>query len=176
MTKIYLTVLLSFTMLFLQAQIAKINWLTIEQASEKAKQNPKKIIIDMYTDWCSWCTKMDQTTFSDPIIAAYINKNYYPVKFDAELKTEVMFNGQKFINANPERKRNAHQLAVSLMQGQMSYPSYVFLDDKLNVITVVPGYYEAPQFEPILHFIAQEAHKSTDFETFSKKFKSSFPK
>jgi len=70
----------------------KIEWMSLEQAIKKSGKQPKKIFMDMYTDWCGWCKKMDQTTFSDPVIAAYMNKHYYAVKFDAEGQDSVVFN------------------------------------------------------------------------------------
>lgn len=30
----------------------KIHWMTIEEAQEAVKKEPKKILIDVYTDWC----------------------------------------------------------------------------------------------------------------------------
>lgn len=155
----------------LSAQKAKINWIPFDEAIKKVEQKPKKIFIDMYTDWCGWCVKMDQTTFTDPVIVEYINQNFYAVKFNAERKDEMMFKGQKYINANPERNRSSHQLAQTLMQGKMSYPSFVFMDEELNVITVVPGYFQADKFEPVLHFFGKNAYQTTDWQSFSSRFK-----
>ena len=158
------------------SQQQKIKWLSFEEAVTKSKKAPKKLFMDMYTDWCGWCVKMDESTFSNPVIASYINGNFYPVKFDAERQDTVEFNGKAYINQNPGKKRSSHQLAQTLMQGKMSYPSYVFMGEDLKVLTVVPGYYPADQFEPILHFFGSEAFKTTDWQTFSAGFKGKVPK
>ena len=34
--------------------------------------NPRKYFIDVYTDWCGWCKKMDKDTFQNPEVAAYM--------------------------------------------------------------------------------------------------------
>ncbi|MFT6716831.1 MAG: thiol:disulfide interchange protein, partial [Saprospiraceae bacterium] len=60
-----------------------IKWLTMEQAYKASRTLDKPIFIDVYTSWCGWCKRMDQTTFRDPVVANYINTNFYPVKFNA---------------------------------------------------------------------------------------------
>ncbi|MBW7847774.1 MAG: DUF255 domain-containing protein [Bacteroidales bacterium] len=154
-----------------QLQAQKIKWLSFEQAVEKSKKNPKKIFIDAYTDWCGWCVKMDQNTFSNAVIAAYINENFYPVKLNAERKDTVVFAGTTYINPNPDKKRSSHQLAQMLLQGRMSYPSYVFMGDDFRVLTVVPGYYPPKDFEPILHYFGEDAYKLKDWTSFQSTFK-----
>ena len=41
----------------------KINWITIEEAIELQKTAPKKIIMDVYTNWCGPCKMLDKNTF-----------------------------------------------------------------------------------------------------------------
>ena len=59
----------------------KIQWMDFEEAVSACTKQPKKIFVDVYTNWCGWCKKMDQTTFADPEVAKYMNENYYAVKF-----------------------------------------------------------------------------------------------
>lgn len=160
----------------LSAQEKPVKWMTIEQAAKNMKIKPKKIIVDVYTDWCSWCKKMDQTTFSDPIIAAYMNKNFYSVKFNAESSDTIVFKGKNFINRNPTDKRSAHDFAKAILQGKMSYPSYVLMDEQYSIITVIPGYMKPETFEPVLHFFVTESYKNTDWNDFNASFKGSYDK
>ena len=51
-----------------------INWLTIEEAQEAMKTQPKKVFIDLSTDWCGWCKRMDATTFQDPNVVHFMNQ------------------------------------------------------------------------------------------------------
>ena len=149
----------------------KIKWLDFEQAVELNKKKPKKMFIDMYTDWCGWCKKMDASTFINPVIVAYMNEKFYAVKFNAERKDTITFNGTKFITQNPAGSRSSHDLAKELLSGRMSYPSFVILDDKLNKVTTVPGYRKAPEFEAILNYIGSDAYKTQKWEEFSTTFK-----
>lgn len=150
---------------------AEVKWLTVEEAYAQTQVNPKPILIDVYTDWCGWCKKMDKTTYANAEIVNFLNDNYYAVKFDAEQKEDVTIMGHTF-KFVAEGRRGYHELAAALLNGQMSYPSTVFLTDSFHVIQPIPGYLDAKGIEPILHFFATENFQSLDWNTFQKEFKS----
>jgi len=157
---------------FAQNEDEKIKWYSFEEAIELNKENPKKLFIDVYTGWCSWCKKMDATTFSNSVIVKYMNENYYPIKFDAESTETITFNDEEFINKNTSGRRSTHELAKTLLRGKLSYPSYVFMNEKNEMITIVPGYLSAARLEPILHYFGEDAYISKEWPVFQKTFKS----
>ncbi len=146
-------------------EIQQVKWYTIEEVQELVKNEPRKIYIDMYTDWCGWCKVMDKKTFTDESIANHLNTSFYAVKFDAEGKENITFRDQtfKFI---PQGSRGYHELAAALMQGNMSYPTSVFLDENLNLISPLPGYYPPEKLDPILEFIGGDHYKTINYEQF----------
>ncbi len=150
-----------------QAVHSQVKWLTIEQAMDLNKKKPKPFFIDLYTDWCGWCKSMDATTFAHPVIAEMLNTNFHPVKFNAESAKTLVFNGNTFVSEG-----RTHQFAIALLQGQLSYPSFAFLDAKQQLLTSVPGYRTAPQMEPVLAYISSGAYLKQNFETFSASYKS----
>jgi thioredoxin-related protein len=170
---LFLSIIIFAQVSFTHSQ-ESVKWYTIEEAAALTSKNPKKIFVDLYTDWCGWCKKMDSQTFSDPIIAKYLNENFYPVKFNAESSEPVTVNGTEFVNPNPGKRRSSHQLAVALLSGKMSYPSFAFLDQDVKLITVLPGFNPPEKLEPVLHFIVEEAYKETTFQEFQAGFKGSF--
>ncbi|MCG8305874.1 MAG: DUF255 domain-containing protein [Cytophagales bacterium] len=145
-----------------------VTWYTIEEVQDLVKNEPRKIYIDMYTDWCGWCKVMDKKTFTDAGIAEQLNTDFYAVKFDAEGKENVTFKDQtfKFI---AQGSRGYHELAAALMQGKMSYPTSVFLDEDLNLISPLPGYQTPAQLDPILEFIGKDHYKTTNYQQFLSK-------
>ncbi len=148
----------------------KLKWYSFEEAFQLNKKKPKKIFIDIYTDWCGWCRKMDAETFTNPMIIDYMAKKFYCVKLNAERKDTIVIDGVTFVNPNPEGKRSTHQLAVDLLKGQMSYPSYVFLNEKSEWLTVVPGYHPAKEFEPIIHYFGDNAYIKTAWGDYQSSF------
>jgi len=150
---------------------AQIKWYTIEEALEKNKKEPRKIIIDVYTDWCGWCKVMDKNTFSNSFIADYLNKKFYPVKFNAEQTSDVKI-GDKVFKFVKSGARGYHELAAALLQGQLSYPSVVFLDENLGLIYISRGYIQASQFDMISKYIGENYYKSIKWEEFTKSYKS----
>lgn len=147
----------------------KVEWVSFEKAVKLNKQNPKKIMVDVYTDWCGWCKKLKKNTFNHPDIAQYINENFYPVRFNAESDEPVTFMGKTFTKTG-SRAKSPHQLAAALLQGKMSYPSVAYLDEQNRLIAAVPGYYEPKDIEPILKYISEDIYKKQKFEDFSKDF------
>jgi thioredoxin-related protein len=145
------------------AQNTKINWISLEEAFKKIQTSPKKVMIDVYTDWCGWCKVMDQKTFTDPEVVKYVNQNYYAVKFNAESRNDVILGSTtyKFSAAN-----RAHEAAIALLQGKMSYPSIVYLDEKFGMIQPVPGYMEAKDFHQVITYIGGNHHLSEKFDSF----------
>lgn len=153
---------------------SKLQWYSIEEAVKLNEKNPKKFFIDVYTDWCGWCKVMDQRTFSHPTIAALINKYYYPVKLNAEQKQDIVL-GEKTYKFVPQGNKGYHELAAALLNGNMSYPSIVYLDEKLNMLQPIPGFQTPEQIEPILIYFGTNASKTTQWDDFTKTFKSSLP-
>jgi thioredoxin-related protein len=142
-----------------------LKWYTWEEAAELNKVKPKKIFVDVYTEWCGWCKRMDKATFADPAVSSYIAENFYPVKFDAEQKADVNFNGElfKFVE---EGRRGVHTLAYALLDGRMGYPSFVYLNEKYERIMISPGYKEPVDIMKELKFAAGEHYQSTSWEEY----------
>jgi thioredoxin-related protein len=145
----------------------EIKWYTWEEAIQLSDKKPKKIFIDLYTDWCGWCKKMDKTTFTDPAVVKYMNENFYAVKFNAEQKEEVKFRDYTF-KYIASGVRGVHELAYSLLDGQLSYPSYVYLDEQKNRITISPGYKTADSFIKEVTFIGGGHYQQKTYEEFLK--------
>ncbi len=151
---------------------SKVNWITFEEAIKLHENKPKKLLIDLYTDWCGWCKVMDRETYSNQIIADYINQNFYAVKFDGEQKEPVEFKGTTF-NFVPSGRRGYHELAAALTRNKLSYPTTVFMDEELRILQAMAGYLKPNQMEPIVEYMGGGHYEKTPWTDFQKNYKSS---
>jgi len=151
------------------AQRATVNWYSIEEALELQKKKPRKIMVDVYTDWCGWCVKMDKETFSHPVIVKLLNEDYYAVKFNAESKKPVSFKGDTYEN---DGTKSSHQFAITLLNGRMSYPSIAYLDENLQLLGAIPGFKTPAEMDLILNFIREEKYRNSTLDEYRKTFTS----
>ena len=165
MIRVLLIVLSSPLLSLLSPATGQINWMSWEEAQAKNSKEPRKFIVDVYTQWCGWCKKMDKETFANPEIAKYVNKYYYAVKFDAETKTPITIN-DKVYEYVKSGNSGYHQLAAEIMFGKMSYPTIVFLDEKLNVLQPIPGYKDTISLERIMKYFAEDYYKTTPWKKY----------
>lgn len=164
----FFVLILLLTLPLVPVTAQEVAWMSWEEAVEKANSDarPKKMFIDVYTDWCGWCKKMDRDTFQDPEVAAYMSENYYMVKLDAEQKEPIAFAGKTY-NFVPSGRRGYHQLAAALLRGQMSYPTVVFLDENLKMLSPVPGYKKPDEFLKIARYFGDDIYQDTTWEAYS---------
>lgn len=155
-----------------------VKWMTFEEAvaatsaARAAGKKPKKMFMDIYTDWCGWCKKMDAETFEKPEVAKYLNENFYPIKFNAEQKESIEFAGNTFKYVANGR-RGYHELAAALLGGKMSYPTVVFAhfnNNNFEMLQRIPGYLNIPTFDAIMHYLAEDHYTSTPWDEYQKNY------
>lgn len=146
-----------------------VKWMSLDEALEKSKTEPRKILIDVYTEWCGWCKHMDKNTFSNATVAKYINDTYYAVKFDAEDRRDITYK-DKVYRFKREGSNGYHELAAHLLNNRLEYPHTVFLDESNNLIQAISGYLEANKMLTILNYFGTDSHRKTPWETYERNF------
>ncbi len=134
--------------------LEKVTWVSLEEAETLSKKNPKKILVDVYTEWCGPCKLMDKRTFTNPDVIKKVNTDYYAVKFNAEGPDAFTFNGKEYANprfdpAKGTKRRNyPHEFTQFI--GVRGYPTLVVFDEGMNVKDKLVGYKTPEQLLPTL--------------------------
>ncbi|MCB0737418.1 MAG: DUF255 domain-containing protein [Bacteroidetes bacterium] len=146
-TKIGL-VLVAFTLLTSFGGLKKekhkeVKWLDWNKGYEKAQKKKKKVLlIDVYTDWCGWCKRMDADTYSKSAVQKRIKRHFIPVKFNPEKKETYNLDGEEVSG-----KQILNRLANG---GGVGYPTTFFLCLESNKIWKVSGYQTEEEFASLL--------------------------
>ena len=145
-----------------------IEWRTIEEVEQLMKTEPRKVYVDIYTDWCGWCKVMDKKTFTHPKLIEYLNTKYYSIHLNAERADSVLFQNKKY-GRIPNTKTN--ELAADWMRNKLSYPTSIFFEENFVNPQPVPGYLEIPTMEMILKYLGENEMKTKSWDKYSKEFK-----
>ena len=132
---------------------------SFQSGLEKAKTSNKKVLINIYSDNDTWSQKME-TVYSSGNIMNYINSNFVYVKLNGEGSDKINYNGKEYTSAS-----------LAKFLGATGYPSHVFLAPDGTVLkfsyngesnSVFSGYIDAPEFEKLLKYFAENKYKDTD--------------
>jgi uncharacterized protein YyaL (SSP411 family) len=122
----------------------KLKWYNWNEGYKEAVRTNKIVLIDIYTDWCGWCKKMERDTYTHPEVVKLINKYFVAVKFNPEQRNVVYE-----VDGN---KMNPQQLFSNLTQNQANgYPTTVFLFTKEKRVYLQAGYLDPANFLKVLN-------------------------
>ncbi len=137
------------------ADVSGLEWMAIEHAVEKAPNANKKIVLDIYTDWCGWCKKMDKSTYANENVQKYLNEKFLVSKMNPEKEGKLTYNGEEY-----SYREFAQALQVR------GYPATAFLNEKNEVLTVLPGYLGPDDFMNVLKYFGEDIYLDTKWEDY----------
>jgi len=143
-----------------------IAWMTPGEASGKLEKEKKPVLIDLYTTWCGWCKQMDKKTYSNKAVAAYLNDKFYTVKFDAESRSPITWQGKTY-NYNPQYRVN--EFALYLAHGQLEFPTTIIIAPG-EAPQAIPGYLEPRDIEPLVKYFGEGDYRTRGFDDYHRSF------
>ena len=136
---------------------SELKWTSFTQGVKEAEATNKKVLVDVFTDWCSLCKKMDSDTYTHPRVKDYLSKNYVLVKLNAESDAKETLDTTKVTDA---------QLASAF--GVNGYPTTIFLESTGHPITMAPGFMKPDEFLHVLKYIGDDVYKRMEFKDYLK--------
>lgn len=133
----------------------EIVWTGIEEGLAQGTGSDKKILVNIYTDWCNYCKKMTDTVYPDSTVRQTVYEHFIPVGLNAESDAMVTFKGEPI---------SERELARKL--GVRSYPTMLFLSSNGDLILQSNGYMPAEDFNRMLLYIGSNAYQSMEFIQF----------
>lgn len=149
-----------------------IKWKTFDEMLEAQEQKPKKVLIDIYNNYSIAATMMRTKTFNDPIIANYLNQNYYCTTVEARGNQEFTIKDIPYKNSG--ESHGYHEFAIAVLQGQMNFPAFIILDEEFNLLDRIQYYVTPEMLEPIVKYYGSDSYKTATFQEFQNTFESEF--
>ena len=119
-----------------------ISWMDFNSGYEMAKKKKKLMLVDVYTDWCGWCKRMDRDAYEKSEIIEFVGKSFVAIKFNPEAPGSYKYEGKNY---------NGQELAGVIGNYQINgYPATVFMNPKTKKSELMIGYKNAVQLQPIL--------------------------
>jgi thioredoxin-related protein len=120
-----------------------VRWNSYETGMKKMVEENKKGFLHFYTDWCTYCKLMNKKTFSNEAVAGYLNRNFIPIRVNAE-----------------DEKHVASEYGVH------RFPNNWFLTEDQETIGKRPGYIEPAIFLDMLKYVESESFASMSFQEY----------
>ena len=142
----------------LPARAAGPTWKDWNSGLKEASAAGKPVLVDIYTDWCTWCKRMDQDVYARPEVKQYLAEHFVTVKLNAEYSTAASYEGKSYTS-----RTLAQRFRVN------GYPTTIFLRANGSHIANVPGYVPADRFLLLLRYIGDGAmDRGVSFDDFVK--------
>lgn len=117
-------------------------WRGWDEGLKEAKKRNLPVLVDVYTDWCGWCKRMDRDVYAKPEVQDYLNRKFVTVKLDAEAADPARYQ---------ERSFTSRSLAARF--DITGYPTTIFLRANGDHLINAPGYIPADRFLMVLRYI-----------------------
>jgi thioredoxin-related protein len=134
-----------------------LQWRTFDAGFAEAKKSGKKVLVDVFTEWCVWCKRLDKNVYGDSKVADYLNEHYITVKLNPETNTKVTYRDTVY---------SAAQFAQGF--GVTGYPTILFFEPDGKPINRLGGYADANRFLPIIRYIGEDFYKKMSWDDFQK--------
>ncbi|MEX0904613.1 MAG: thioredoxin fold domain-containing protein [Balneolaceae bacterium] len=139
----------------LSAQQVETVPVSLKQALEEAASNDKKILVDVYAEWCPYCERMHTEVYPSNEVLEAISDHFVWVKINIESEETVNYLGNEMTEA---------EFAQALQNKNV--PTTYFLNPEGSIIGTQPGFIPPDTFSDLLNFVGSDAYLGESFEEY----------
>ena len=125
---------------------AGLKWQEWDAGLRTAVKTQRPVLVDVYTEWCGWCRRMDRDVYARDEVRDYLSRRFVVVKLDAEAGDEASYEGKMYTS-----RSLAGRFRVT------GYPTTIFLRANGEHLVNVPGYVPADRFLLLLRYVGEGA-------------------
>lgn len=155
--KVLIFFLIYLFLIITESEAQEVQWLSFEQLADSMEVSPKKIIVDVYTNWCTYCKMMDKQVYAKEEVYEIMNQDFYAVRLNAESTGDITFAGRKFTYQSEGDETGIHELALVLAYTPegMSFPTTTFVDENYQMLFPAVGFMKKKKFLEVLNYLRE---------------------
>lgn len=132
-----------------------LHWQKYDAALKQAQAENRHVLVNFTTKWCTFCKKMDATTYRDSVVVAALNENFALAVVDGDSYNLISL---------PEG--DITEKGLTRQYGVQAYPTTWLLEPDGTKIAPVQGYIDTAKMQYILRFISSNANEEMSFKEF----------
>ena len=163
-TKLYCCLLLGLLPFMGFAQKSDVA-ISFEALSDSLVKHAKPIIIDVYTDWCTYCMMQENGIRKSGELSMLLGKEMYYLRLNAENKEPISFNHEQYHFQPNGPATGIHELVLALGKGNkdIAYPMWFILDANYKLQYSFSGYLKPKDLKALLlAYLKEKKTRSSD--------------
>jgi thioredoxin-related protein len=161
----------------------EVKWHRFDEAIVAARSAGKHIMVDVYTDWCGWCKKLDKETYADFAVREVLAESYVSVKVKGDSGKRLKVQGHAVSDGGQTRLQfvrtdepvtTEKQLTKSIWQATGSrggFPTIAFLTPEGQLLTGFGGFVDAARFHDMINFIKDDLYEVMSYQDYLESLK-----
>lgn len=135
-----------------EAVVPDIAWIPIDHVWTPTQGPDRRVLVNVYTDWCEFCRKMDTDVYPDSLVRRVVADHFMTAGINADSDRIVRYRGDELT-----------ERALARRLGVRSYPTMVFMEPDGTIILQMNGFMPTSDFVRMLTYIGSSAYQRMDF-------------
>lgn len=125
---------------------------TFENIVELQKKEKRPIVVFLTADWCTYCKRVENTSFDEKEVINLLNSEFYFISFNIEYKETIKFGETNFKYNSAGLNSGVHELAeaIGTIDGILNTPTFVVLNSSFEINYRYGGFMDTKEILALL--------------------------